>query len=561
MLVQIMIAFTAVALPALIGFIPTPVGLYMLFTLYCVTLICRIKKAKKIESTLLSLVVGALLGYALLSSLWVNNREGHLLYTTGLGIVLMFASLFTDSFLETNEEHTTRRFMYLILFGGVLCAAANIFYWLFEIIPYGKNVKMSLGFGSSDFLCVFMLSCFYLAGNLIKGNSKMRKGILCMFMLAVGFVFIMTASMIIWVMALLFILLCYIKKKSNNIFFKSSLAIAGFFFAFTAAWALRENSGGVFTETFLYGIKSIFGKGGGYLSGNELFATAAIPFNTTGLFAYLTACSGIFGIVTAVLLVLVGYINFVKLKNHSSLFSLFLTALIMFLPFGGISTLLLFSGITVYNLCLSGLSVKRNIKKSDELKLKRTITCLIIVCFISVLLLSSAFVRNFSDSLYRKKEYRKAYEYYKVAASINLSDAKSCNGAARAIRRGKMLAENKEEAISLINHAIKREPDNLEHIREKALIYKTCGDYTKAAQQYRHAIHRAINDDEYNLLLSDVLYDLIKLCPKGSVESREIYSEILLLAQNTENLDLRKQINDIADKALVFKKGEIENVG
>ena len=114
---------------------------------------------------------------------------------------------------------------------------------------------------------------------------------------------------------------------------------------------------------------------------------------------------------------------------------------------------------------------------------------------------------------------------------------------------------------NLIDNAIKREPDNLEHIKEKALIYKTTGDFSKAAQQYRYAIRKAINDDEYNLLLSDVLYDLIKLYPKGSVESREIYNEILTIAQNTENLDFRKQINDIADKALVFKKGEIENVG
>ena len=117
----------------------------------------------------------------------------------------------------------------------------------------------------------------------------------------------------------------------------------------------------------------------------------------------------------------------------------------------------------------------------------------------------------------KKKEYRKAYEYYKAAASINLCDAESCSGAARALSRGKMLAENKEDALNLVNNAIKREPDNLEHTKEKALIYKTAGDYSKAAQQYRYAIRKAINDDNYKLLLADVLYDLIKLYPKGSV--------------------------------------------
>ncbi len=561
MLVQIMIAFTAVALPALIGFLSVSVGLYMLFTIYCITLICRIKKAEKIESTVFSVMVSALLCYALLSSLWIDNREGHLLYITGLGIVLIFSWLLTDSFLEINKETTTRRFMYLLSFGGVLCALANIIYWLLEIIPYGENVKMSLGFGNSDFLSVFMFSCFCLAGNLLKGNAKIRKGIILVFMLVMGFVFVMTASMTVWAMALIFALLCYVKKKNNNIFFTCSLAVTGLFFVFTAVWALRENNDAMFNETFLYGIKSLFGKGGGYLSGKELFIGASVRYKTTGLLAYLTACSGVLGIAASAILVLVGYINFIKLKNYSSLYFLILTALILFLPFGGIFTIVLYSSVMVYNLCMSGLTVKRHIKKSDEFKVRRTITSLIILCFISVILLVGTFVRNFADSLYQNKEYRKAYEYYKTAASINLSDAQSCKGAARAIRRGKMLAENKEEAISLIDNAIKREPDNLEHIKEKALIYKACGDYSKAAQQYRQAIRKAINDDEYNLLLSDVLYDLIKLYPKGSVESREIYNEILVIAQNTENLDLRKQINDIADKALAFKKGEIENVG
>ena len=560
MLAQIIIAATIAALPALIGFLPAHTELYILFTAYCLTLIFRLKNTQRMEITVFSAIISALLGYALVSSLWIDNREGHLLYITGLGVVLIFSSLLADSFLGQNKETTARRFMYLFSFGGVLCAIANIFYWLFAIIPYGENVKMSLGFGSSDFLSVFMFSCFCLAGNLIKGNSKIRKGIILAFMLVMGFVFVMTASMVVWTMMFAFVLLCYIKGKKNNIFLTGSIVLNVLFFAFTAFFVLKGNEG-IFSESFLYGIKSLFGKGGGYLSGKELFVGATVHCKTTGLFAYLTACSGAFGLIAAVLLVFVGYINFIKLKNYSSLFFLFLTALIMFLPFGGILTIILYSSVMVYNLCLSGVTVKKHIKKSEEFKIRRTITTLTILCFISVILLAGNFVRNFADSLYRNKEYGKAYEYYKAAASINLSDAQSCKGAARALRRGKMLSENKEEAINLINNAIKREPDNLEHIKEKALIYKATGDYLKAAQQYRHAINRAMNDDEYNLLLSEVLYDLIKLYPKGSVESREIYNEILLIAQNTENLDLRKQINDIADKALAFKKGEIENVG
>ena len=402
MLVQVMIAFTLALLPLLIGIFPTPADLYVLFTAYCLTLICRLKTVKRIETTVFFAVIGVFLGYALVSSLWINNREGHLTYITAIATILIFSSLLADSFLGTNKEATMRRFMYLLSFGGVLCAVANIFYWLFAIVPYGEKAKMSVGFGNSDFLAMFMFSCFCLAGNLIKGNSKTRKGIILAFMLLMGFVFIMSASILVWSAAFAFLFLCCLKKKKDNIYFTCSIITTVLFFAFAAIFGLRENDG-IFYETFLYGIKSFLGKGGGYLSGKELFIGASVNYKTTGLLAYLTACSGVFGLIVAVLLILAGFINFIKLRNHSSLFSVILTALIMFLPFGSILTLLLFSGVTVYNFCLSGATVKRHINKSSESGLKRVITLLIILCFLSVTLLAGTFVRLHAHSLYQKK--------------------------------------------------------------------------------------------------------------------------------------------------------------
>ena len=52
-------------------------------------------------------------------------------------------------------------------------------------------------------------------------------------------------------------------------------------------------------------------------------------------------------------------------------------------------------------------------------------------------------------------------------------------------------------------------------------------------------------------------YKIVKKNPKGSSETKRAYEEILAIAQETQNLDYRKEINDIADKALVFTKGEL----
>ena len=47
--------------------------------------------------------------------------------------------------------------------------------------------------------------------------------------------------------------------------------------------------------------------------------------------------------------------------------------------------------------------------------------------------------------------------------------------------------------------------------------------------------------------------------PKGSSETKRAYEEIVAIAQMTDNLNLRKEIDDIADKALGYTKGDLTN--
>ena len=133
--------------------------------------------------------------------------------------------------------------------------------------------------------------------------------------------------------------------------------------------------------------------------------------------------------------------------------------------------------------------------------------------------------------------------------------------AAASLRNQGNTTENIEQAIKLIDKAIKRDKYNLSFMEEKARIYDTYGEYDLSAQQYREASQDAFVKDKYHLSLAKELFKVVKKYPKGSSETKRAYEELLTIAQSTENLDLRKEINDIADKALIYTKGELSSEG
>jgi hypothetical protein len=78
---------------------------------------------------------------------------------------------------------------------------------------------------------------------------------------------------------------------------------------------------------------------------------------------------------------------------------------------------------------------------------------------------------------------------------------------------------------------------------------------------YRDALQKAFVKDKYNLELAKMLYKVIEKYPKGSSETKRAYEELLSIASSTEDLNLRKEVNDIADKALGYTKGELGSEG
>ena len=121
------------------------------------------------------------------------------------------------------------------------------------------------------------------------------------------------------------------------------------------------------------------------------------------------------------------------------------------------------------------------------------------------------------------------------------------------------IIDKKEEAISLIDNAIKYDIHNLENLEVKAGIYSACRNYELASIQYSELARKALVKDEYNLLQAKALFCIVEENPKGSIKTKRTYEEILKIVDCTENLDYKKEIVDIADRALSYTKGDIEN--
>ena len=118
-----------------------------------------------------------------------------------------------------------------------------------------------------------------------------------------------------------------------------------------------------------------------------------------------------------------------------------------------------------------------------------------------------------------------------------------------------------DDALKLIDKAIKNDRNNLANYEKKAEIHFACGNFNESVGQYREILKKSTVNDKYNLSMTKILYEIIVNNPKGSSETKRAYEEIVNIAQLTENLDIKKEINDLADKALVYTKGGLSDEG
>ncbi len=559
-LLQIAMAVFILLAPSFLGILPVDTAVFLTFTIFALVITLRIKTNEKVHISINSIIYLILAAYAILSSLWTKSIEGQLIYIFALGSLVMFSAISSEYFAENTGEGFRRRIMYMLSISGVICAISNILYWIFYIVPVAGNDSFSLGLGSNNSLGIFMAICIALSFCLLRGNSKLRKVLILASVFVMAFVFIMTKSIIAWAFLLVLFLVLLLKKriKSERNFVILSLACVLFFFLIIIFYLKYTDCGKAFADAFSYASNNIFGKGGGFWNERELFSSMQYSEKIgVGLFAYAFGASGLLGLLGCIFIVVRNIMLFIRLKSYESMLCIFISIALMLLPFEeNITVILLWTGINAYNEQAAWRTLKVPLKKNN---MDKTICIAIAILVIASILAILSFVKINAASAYKKKDYTTSYELYKVVATVNRTDSESCRMAVSSIRKLKLLPSMRNEAIKIIDNAIKRDGNNIANLKEKALVYEACEEYELSAQQYREAVQKAVIKDDYNLALVKVLYKIVKVKPKGSSETKRAYEEIVSIAQTTENLDLRKEINDIADKALSYTKGDLAN--
>ena len=551
-LLQIAVALFIIIAPPFLGAVDVKMSVYIMFFVSAALTALRVKTAERIHYTVYHLILSVLLVYTVISALWVNNKEGQLVFIFALGGIICLYTALMDYFSEGTTENMQRRIMYMICIGAVLCAVTNIMYWLVNIIPFASHEKLSFGLGTNNFLAIFMMLSFTAVINLMKGNSKARKRLLFLACIPIIFVFVFAKSIIAYVFGFFILLSFLISKK-----FKKAFSVCAIIstVVFTAIIIFTANNNPVLNDVFRLACHNLLGTGGGFWSGKASFATTVYSASAdVGLLPFLFASSGIIGIITALAVVARNVMSFLRLKTWESLISLHVTILIMLLPYNmNFTVTLLWIGLIAYNECALGMAVKLNLKKET---VRKTAYVLSVMIVFSAMLFIQLCMRNGAQIRFNKKDYIGAAQLYKTASIINPADSESCRMYAMSLRlNGNNF--NSESALLSIDKAIKRDPDNIENIVEKALIYYEAGDLAACAEQYRTASGYANVNDEYNLALVKVLSEIVQGAPAGSSETKRAYEEILEISNLTENLDVRKEINDIADEVQSFTKGEL----
>jgi len=560
-LLQITGALSLLLIPAFLNMLSLEAAVYCSFTIFMFIAIIRTKESAKISFSMQHSIYAVLIAFGILSLLWSKNTYRHLVYIFSVATVLAFSIMMKDYFAENNSSGLKRRMAYFLSVAGVLCAGVNIIHWLVYIVPVAGNEIFSQGMATGDLLGIFMSLSIVCTIHLFRNNSKIKKALIVIAVLMMLFVFVMAKSFIAWNFAAAVIALLIVKKKVKNTK-NSILLFSGIIILYLIAIIFRLTSsveGKAFSDVFGYSFKNIFGAGGGFWSGRETFSIVTyenVP--CIGLLPYLSAAAGVIGLIACILLLARLVVVFIRLKTTESAINLMLSLTVLLLPFGNsIGAILLITGLTVYNESLTDTELKLSLRKSD---LKKVLICMSVVTVFSVYMTVLSLVKMSAFSAFSKGQYAKSYEMYKMVSTLNFSDSESYKMAALSIYNDDVLiGEKAGEAIELINKAIEGDELSLENMELKAKIYYNCGDYESSAQEYRNILSKTAKKDKYNLSLVKVLYKIVEGNENGDAENKRAYEEIVLIAQETEDLDLRKEINDIADKAYPYTKGDLNN--
>ena len=134
-LLQLVAAAFILLGPSLMGFLSVGAEVYLISVAALALISARIKITERVHFSFCHIIFGVLVAYGILSLLWVNNRDGQMIFLFAILAGAGFVSLSKEYFVENSDGTISRRMMNMLSISGVMCSIVNIIYWLMYIVP------------------------------------------------------------------------------------------------------------------------------------------------------------------------------------------------------------------------------------------------------------------------------------------------------------------------------------------------------------------------------------------------------------------------------------------
>lgn len=548
-LLKIVVAVFCVAAPILVGFLGVGATTYLLLVIFTAMLSMRIMVSGRICISSPQIMLGGLITFTLIMTPFTRSGINGVHFVSQLCLLWSFMAVIGDYFGENSADGLKGRLMYLVLISGLVCSFANIAYWLCVLVPVGSKASLSFITGQNSLLAIYMVCAIFCAVNLMYKNTKRKKQALSLAIIPLLFVLVMSKSVIGYVILAVLLASFFVKLRARK-FYVPIMFVMLLSITFIAVICYKSTAQ---VDAILSGLNSIIGVGGGgFLSGQEIYQTSYYPYNDMlALFAILTSSCGIAGLLFAVLLIARCVYLFAKNKTQLSFFTLLFVVIFMIVPVtNGLLVMLLSCGLLTYNEYVNS-ALSKSLNKNKHQRISVFFAAITVM---AVYLFVHSVISNSADVKLKNGDYESAAKLYENAAVINPADDVSCIKASVCIRKSNGDYKN---ALRFAEKAEKRNKKSLESIKEKAYVYAYAGDLSESVMQWKYVCAKAPYNDTYKVKLSQSLYKIIKNAEKGSSETKEAYKEIVQIAEKTSNLDCKKQINDIVDKAQKYNKGAL----
>ncbi len=526
-------------------------GLYGLFAAEVIVFGARIIETKKIHISLNIILWAAMGVYSALTLLWAESLYAHGRFVVTALTVVLGMLLMADYLCGQKEKRVKNRLLWLVAVSGALCAVWNILYWA-AVRRFSIAEGFCAGMGSSDLLGGYMLAGIACCWQLVSRKRANLRPALCMCVPMI-FTAVMTRSLTAACFGGAWLLMAAKRRGRRLLPLKASAAISTVLVLGSSLIRLDRP----FADALISGFRNVVGLGGGgFLSRQGELQTGAYLVDSIGIGAELISALGLVGML--LLLLFVGRSLYMVYKRRSALWGLvlLLTAFIFLSPAPNCpAALVLLMGLSVYGEWRDGKTATVYVGG-----LSRAVCVLLGAAAVYSVVWGAGDCFRISGLKRVDEDPYTAVQDFVTASKVNPADGQSSYLAARtykAIYTKSDLKNDIANAERYIKLAMEREAHNAVFCGEYAAILASEGNYSAAIDADRRAMELAPLRDEFRVQAAEHLFANIQTMTKGSYEAQECHRLILEIGEKAVDIEQKKLINDIADKAQPYTRVEI----